>query len=884
MSTAMATQHHKGTITKVAVVPPPTTSTTTTTTTNSDDMDIDWKDFEEISLESPKKRLVGNKRSGPGEEEEYQHDGEFNFNFNLNCDNNINNDTIDPEDIVVSHKDKRKKVAHHTTLDSLLTPDNLKVVEETKLKRSISIGKLKFSLGTTTKSSRSFIQPKGSSIFGIQQEQQQQQQQEQHNSTLSDDTIKDKKKKTKTERMTSFLKKRFGSDNNSSNGSAIGNNMAVSSSTTTTTTLTSLTHGGNVFGASFTSTSALGIGMDKDKDKLANGGGGPATSHTSLASRSAADGANQSIISVKVATPPRKDLPASTSSSSFSSTSQSVSSGHLASNSSLGEEDDDDEEGDDYDDDDDSGDSMQSECEELFNRNCSRGMQTSSSGSSVSSTIISSKAPTEDSWDVPSDAELDIIKTRSFSEIEFVLAALSQSQRTLNERTKDMYQPYDDMELEIFDKKCKIKRDVTVMLELLKQYNFAMDIVDIDGQSAEDDPSAGSTPGASGGVTPAAAGSNDDMERKTFLLAKKILFLKMEITKTPSTKRAYILFTIIDSITKYLRTDIIPSEVQAIPLEMTITMGSMASIQQQLSGTVYKKGALCKKKDRSIVSKFIQRWIVLTHSELLIYSSEKSDRLLHRKSLFNISKIAYTPKEDYPHCFTIHFVNADGASEQQAHVDDAHRGKYMVAGKTGSGNSSSSNSSSSSSNGSSKSKQSIILSCENNEEVVQWVLAIDGITRSNFKSSMDLITKEAMLSTFKTNHKGGVFRFGDEEWHYRDGRLTNQMWGDMLEYIWDGYKLVPAQHSQMSLGHGRWNGVWLTWYGERANEPYLKYLHQPLERNYIVDCYPLRNQFTWTWSRHFLVCASGGEWICEGDVPPALVMLVQMMKYYRIGR
>ncbi|EGC28720.1 hypothetical protein DICPUDRAFT_159813 [Dictyostelium purpureum] len=167
-------------------------------------------------------------------------------------------------------------------------------------------------------------------------------------------------------------------------------------------------------------------------------------------------------------------------------------------------------------------------------------------------------------------------------------------------------------------------------------------------------------------------------------------------------------------------------------------------------------------------------------------------------------------------------------------------------------------------------------------------MAIDGVSNSNFKSTMDLLQKEQFLNLNKKNHKGGSFRFGEEEWIYCDSKLTNNCWSEPLEYLWDGCTLVASSESKTHMGKGRWNGVWLTWYSEeKIKEPYLKYLYQPSLKQFTFDSFPIRNQFSWTLSRHFLVSSSslaGGEWIIEGDFPPALVMLVQMMKYYRAGK
>eukprot|EP01133_Synstelium_polycarpum_P013409 gene13409-15793_t len=455
-----------------------------------------------------------------------------------------------------------------------------------------------------------------------------------------------------------------------------------------------------------------------------------------------------------------------------------------------------------------------SESSELFNRPSLRFMAASTTqGASTisglhSSVVIGSKVCHD--WEVPPTSEFEAIKIEACANIEYILQQLSVSQKTLKEKTKSIYRPEDDMELEIFEKKCKIRHDLSVLHEMLKRFNF--DHIDMD---VEFDTTIG-----------------DEMERKTFLLARKILCLKMEIGKSISTKRAHILNTIIGAVHNYLQTGVVPSEVPSIPIEMTITMGQGSGIGQQIGGSIYKKGSLSKRKDRAIGTKFSSKWVVLSHSELFIYSTEKEEHCLHKKHLNELSLLSLTPKEGYPYCFTMLF--AEG--EQGTEMDQEWR---------------------TASTSSSKKTKSLVLACDSQDELVQWVLAVDGVLHSSFRSVMDLSAKESLLATYRIAYKGGMFRFGDEEWHYLDGRLTNETWGDVLEYSWDGYKLVPAANSKMTLGHGRWNGVWMTWYGSDDRNPYLKYLYQPMHRNYIVDCYPVRAQFTWTWSRHFLVSASG---------------------------
>ncbi|EGG23212.1 hypothetical protein DFA_05344 [Cavenderia fasciculata] len=495
--------------------------------------------------------------------------------------------------------------------------------------------------------------------------------------------------------------------------------------------------------------------------------------------------------------------------------------------------------------------------------------------------VIVSRPSDDKTWLVPDDIDIDEIKTRSIEYIEYILAKLSEHQKNLNSHPNgntSIYQLDDLMQLESFEKKCRIRHDIAVMLEIIKQFNIGFDLIDM-----EIDFDLG-----------------DEMERKTFLLAKKVLYLKMEVKKSFTKKRANILFTIIHCIFQFLQASIIPKEVPTIPLEMSITMGNGSGLHPHIGSIVYKRGYLNKKKGRSLGTKFSTKWVILTHSHLLIYNNDKEEELLHKKSLSDLTSIQLTPltKEGYQNCFTVSFVytkNETSPSSSGGASADRDESANMMMMDVDDWNVSSSNLHMAAASSKQKKVKSFVFTTTSdspNEEMIEWMLSIDGVIHSNFKSLMDLSIKEQFLSSFKaaTKFRGGLFKHRDEEWHYSgDGRLVNEnLDGQRIEYTWDGCTLSP-DNKDSTLGRGRWNGVFLAWYGGVGGtdrEPYLKYLYQPIERNYIVDSYPVRQQFTWTWSRHFLVSSGGGagEWLIEGDVPPCLVMLVQMMKYYKLGR
>jgi len=190
----------------------------------------------------------------------------------------------------------------------------------------------------------------------------------------------------------------------------------------------------------------------------------------------------------------------------------------------------------------------------------------------------------------------------------------------------------------------------------------------------------------------------------------------------------------------------------------------------------------------------------------------------------------------------------------------------------------------------------INLALKNRLETAKWVLTIDGMVRPEFGTTITTaqassdsdersFSKEQLLSLLYKEPFGSgkmVSEKYDEKWQYNGttGILNNVAWGETLEYVWDGCTLQPSKHSHMSLGTGKWNGVWLAWYTEK-NEPFLKYYYSAGDRKYLASHgQPL---LTWQWALNQLV-GEGGEWVCEGNIPHPVVMFLQMMRYYRLGR
>jgi hypothetical protein len=88
----------------------------------------------------------------------------------------------------------------------------------------------------------------------------------------------------------------------------------------------------------------------------------------------------------------------------------------------------------------------------------------------------------------------------------------------------------------------------------------------------------------------------------------------------------------------------------------------------------------------------------------------------------------------------------------------------------------------------------------------------------------------------KNVYKGGVIKSSyEEEWSYfANGTLerAEPLNGRRLAYTWDGEVLQPLRARDggeddcgPSLGTGRWNGVWLSWYrGDYLSEdPVIRY-------------------------------------------------------------
>ncbi len=134
---------------------------------------------------------------------------------------------------------------------------------------------------------------------------------------------------------------------------------------------------------------------------------------------------------------------------------------------------------------------------------------------------------------------------------------------------------------------------------------------------------------------------------------------------------------------------------------------------------------------------------------------------------------------------------------------------------------------------------------------------------------------------YKEQLKGGFVKSSyEEEWSYHPGGTLERhepFKGQTLSYLWDGETLRPKDN-HTSLGLGRWNGVWLSWYKtcDTTEEPLFRYFWVPSDKEFQTTNYLL----TWKWTRHFLASKHGsGEWIMEGEVPSPVIMCLQLMHY-----
>ena len=231
--------------------------------------------------------------------------------------------------------------------------------------------------------------------------------------------------------------------------------------------------------------------------------------------------------------------------------------------------------------------------------------------------------------------------------------------------------------------------------------------------------------------------------------------------------------------------------------------------------------------------------------------------------------------------------------------------------------------------------QTVFMGGETESEMRQWILAI-GAACTAFCDTFGVFShtvKVLMLQGTLEECTGGIIKREeiDQEWQYRkSGALISQ---DKLgrAYKWDGMDLIPT--SGVGFGKGSFDGLVLRWFaplgvpmgaekkrkkkkrghkkgaasmsgtpspivarregGNSDETPQFEenasvtFLWVPVAQHYYLmhDGEVLSSDYrNWGISRHFLTKLQGiGHWLSEGSVPEHLPMMLQMMRFHRMG-
>jgi hypothetical protein len=135
-----------------------------------------------------------------------------------------------------------------------------------------------------------------------------------------------------------------------------------------------------------------------------------------------------------------------------------------------------------------------------------------------------------------------------------------------------------------------------------------------------------------------------------------------------------------------------------------------------------------------------------------------------------------------------------------------------------------------------------------------------------------------MKNIFFNDHKGGEISSSYEEcWTYTsDGVIQRSKENNFDEcaYKWDGESLVWV--SGKNYGHGRWDGLFLSWFQDNSEEPILDYILQDGQYSHLKN----GQSMDFKWTRHFLASKSGeGHWSIEGSCPQPVIMFLQCMRF-----
>ncbi len=237
-------------------------------------------------------------------------------------------------------------------------------------------------------------------------------------------------------------------------------------------------------------------------------------------------------------------------------------------------------------------------------------------------------------------------------------------------------------------------------------------------------------------------------------------------------------------------------------------------------------------------------------------------------------------------------------------------------------------------------EKTVLLGAESAEGAHEWMLALAAACVA-FGGSLGVLghsLRVRLEAASVERYTGGILKREeiDEEWQYRKSGLLVSQGKAGVTYQWDGGSLLPAKGA--NYGKGVFDGLVLTWHAPRGaavgfekktkkkkkrnpkkgegsstsspaltrtpetateavvppppefeDEPAMAFLFCPNDKTYywfdlatkeICKTDP-RN---WKWSRHFLTkCTGIGHWISEGSCPEHVVMLLQMMRFCRVG-
>jgi len=180
-----------------------------------------------------------------------------------------------------------------------------------------------------------------------------------------------------------------------------------------------------------------------------------------------------------------------------------------------------------------------------------------------------------------------------------------------------------------------------------------------------------------------------------------------------------------------------------------------------------------------------------------------------------------------------------------------------------------------------------ILAARSQEEMANWICAIDSLGQKNFGTQMLPLQKRDLLQVlYKTPFKGGKIKCSvmyDEEWEYLpSGSVKNIKGAEGAEFFWNGDSF-NNQNEKFPFGNGIWNGVWIQWNVPKQTTVFMKYYWNPATQTFF-EAKKNKASLNWKWAANSLVRKKGGLWTVEGEVPFPVVMFLQLLRYYCFGK